>query len=358
MTPKGADLEATDLIEVSTIESGSYVTRSITGQELIDAIPPTTIEWGDIGGTLSNQTDLNTALNGKVPTTRTLTINGVAQDLSADRSWTISTGLTVGTTPIASGTIGRVLFQGTGNVLQQSGNLFWDDAQVRFQLGTTSTRILNIRPEDTTGAYGNSVSLRGGAGNGRLDFYSTSNITQLTDNNVILTSGVTPFCNLQVGVNSINFTTLSTSRLQIVGTTGNVLVNTTTDGGFKFDVNGTARVQGNLTLTSAFQVKFANNNRWIGPSELYAGVQIYAAASGSDVIQMTAGQQVHISSAGGITTQTSSVLQVDSTTKGFLPPRMTTTQKNAIASPATGLMVYDTTLNLISVYNGTTWITL
>jgi hypothetical protein len=36
MTPKGADLEATDLIEISTIESGSYVTKSITGQEIIN----------------------------------------------------------------------------------------------------------------------------------------------------------------------------------------------------------------------------------------------------------------------------------------------------------------------------------
>jgi uncharacterized protein YxjI len=36
-------------------------------------------------------------------------------------------------------------------------------------------------------------------------------------------------------------------------------------------------------------------------------------------------------------------LQVDSTTQGFLPPRMTTTQKNAIATPASGLMVYDKT---------------
>lgn len=37
MTPKGANLEGTDLLEVSTLESGSYVTRSITGQEIIDA---------------------------------------------------------------------------------------------------------------------------------------------------------------------------------------------------------------------------------------------------------------------------------------------------------------------------------
>ncbi len=56
MTPKGADLEATDLIEVSTIESGSYVTRSITGQELIDAIPlpPTGLTVGTVSASTYN----------------------------------------------------------------------------------------------------------------------------------------------------------------------------------------------------------------------------------------------------------------------------------------------------------------
>jgi hypothetical protein len=47
----------------------------------------------------------------------------------------------------------------------------------------------------------------------------------------------------------------------------------------------------------------------------------------------------------GINTATvlaSAELQVDSTTKGFLPPRMTEAQKNAIGSPAEGLMVYQT----------------
>lgn len=68
MTPKGAALEATDLIEVSTIESGSYVTRSVTGQEIIDSIPPTAVEWGDITGTISTQADLQAALNAKQAT--------------------------------------------------------------------------------------------------------------------------------------------------------------------------------------------------------------------------------------------------------------------------------------------------
>jgi len=43
-------------------------------------------EWGQIGGTLSDQTDLQNALNAKVPTSRTLTINGTAYDLSQNRS--------------------------------------------------------------------------------------------------------------------------------------------------------------------------------------------------------------------------------------------------------------------------------
>ena len=51
-----------------------------------------------------------------------------------------------------------------------------------------------------------------------------------------------------------------------------------------------------------------------------------------------------------------SKLTINSTTQGMLPPRMTTAQKNAISSPATGLIVYDTDLNSIANYNGTSWI--
>lgn len=58
---------------------------------------------------------------------------------------------------------------------------------------------------------------------------------------------------------------------------------------------------------------------------------------------------------GTNTELTSALLNVTSTTKGFLKPRMTTTQKNAVASPATGLELYDTDLNSPEVYNGTAW---
>jgi len=54
----------------------------------------------------------------------------------------------------------------------------------------------------------------------------------------------------------------------------------------------------------------------------------------------------------------SAVLDVSSTTKGFLPPRMTYAQKMAIASPIAGLMVYCTdcgTAGELQVFNGTIW---
>ncbi len=57
----------------------------------------------------------------------------------------------------------------------------------------------------------------------------------------------------------------------------------------------------------------------------------------------------------GTTPAASAQLDVSSTTKGFLPPRMDSTQRNAIASPATGLTIYNTTLKSVQVYNGTGW---
>jgi len=56
----------------------------------------------------------------------------------------------------------------------------------------------------------------------------------------------------------------------------------------------------------------------------------------------------------GSSADASAMLEVKSTDKGFLPPRMTQVQRNGI-TPTTGLMVYNTTTNKPNFYNGTEW---
>lgn len=51
----------------------------------------------------------------------------------------------------------------------------------------------------------------------------------------------------------------------------------------------------------------------------------------------------------------SAALQVDSTTQGILLPRMTQTQITSIVSPATGLLVYNTDLQVACFYDGIGW---
>lgn len=54
----------------------------------------------------------------------------------------------------------------------------------------------------------------------------------------------------------------------------------------------------------------------------------------------------------------SAVLDIQSTTRGVRFPNMTTTQKNAVTSPAAGLVVFDTTLAKLCVYTGSAWQTI
>src|SRR5690606_13292035 len=62
---------------------------------------------------------------------------------------------------------------------------------------------------------------------------------------------------------------------------------------------------------------------------------------------------------GTITPNFSAMLDVSSTTQGILIPRMDSLQRTAIATPATGLLVYQTNATPgFYFYNGTAWTSL
>lgn len=185
----------------------------------------------------------------------------------------------------------------------------------------------------------------------------------------------------------------STVRLEANGSermrvfsSGNVGINTTADSGLRLDVNGTAWVQDILYVSNqgvGTTTAFIGGKVVIGSELTNAGYAVKIRSTNTGVAGMylrggggsgypvmfcqdyngTTSTTFMVSEIGSVSIGIDSVnasakLQVDSTTKGFLPPRMTTTQKNAIATPATGLMIYDTDLNRPCFYNGSSWITL
>jgi hypothetical protein len=58
---------------------------------------------------------------------------------------------------------------------------------------------------------------------------------------------------------------------------------------------------------------------------------------------------------GTTSPNSAALLDVSSTTRGFLPPRMTTAQRDAITSPPAGLLIYNTTTNKLNVRAASAW---
>jgi len=172
------------------------------------------------------------------------------------------------------------------------------------------------------------------------------------------------FCNTAFGINSNNYLAFAqnnTERMRIAVTTGNVLINTTTDAGFNLDINGTARVTGIATFGTGTAVTriqgnliyLSNGDATLDSSALisYAsgfkvgtipGFVFHLVSGNNPVASILNGRGMQVSDGTSSTPNASSVLDLVSTTKGFLPPRMTSAQRTAIASPAVGLMVYQT----------------
>ena len=61
---------------------------------------------------------------------------------------------------------------------------------------------------------------------------------------------------------------------------------------------------------------------------------------------------------GAATADGSAQFDINSTTRGFLPPRMTTVQRDAISSPANGLLLYNSTTNKVTARENSAWVEL
>lgn len=207
----------------------------------------------------------------------------------------------------------------------------WDNTNKRLGVGeTTPTARVHIKGEGNTDAT-TSLLVQNSDGTTLLSLNDEGDLIASQGNGIEVfrvDSGDRMF--------RINQTNHSTIDFQYRGTSENNLIRAdasqnavgfgTTNPSARVDIKGS----GSTSATTALRVKNSSN---------------------TDLLKVVNNGQVLVDVQS---IEASAKVQIDSTTKGFLPPRMTTTQVEAI-EPTAGLIVYDTSTNTLKCYDGSAW---
>ena len=340
-----------------------------------------------------------------VPESRTLTINGTAYDLSADRSWTIASGniynidgtltsnrtvtlstfsLTfAGTTSsrfFANGNVGIGTTTDAGYKFDVNGT-----ARVQGELTISNTSIGRITGGTITNSRPTIHKNAGQSGgwNGGHIFYGGFNGTDGTVAMNIFSNGTTDDKNaVSYGPATESMITSTTARF--VAKSKPLAANAAnlddgfllyTDSNYSYatskiwaafgigQVNGTALPSANTSTNYGVSIGYQNHPLTNG----YGSSMVLMARNDGGTMTEIMRVLGRTQSVGIGTTQTdaSAKLEIASTTQGLLPPRMTGLQAEAIATPAAGLLIYANNGNGTTItsvgwwgYNGTTWVKL
>jgi hypothetical protein len=290
----------------------------------------------------NNLTQGGTALQPVlVSGTNIKTINGTSVLGSGD--------IVTPTTP-PSGVSGAIQFSNGSAFASDAANLFWDDTNNRLGVGLNnpSARV-DIKGVGTTSAT-TALSVANSAGTLALQVLDDSRVVLGNSSDFAVYSGsaITARYAMSVGTTSLPTATLQVKGSGSTSATTSLLVQNSA---------GTAALTVRDDLSAIF-----------GSGLTTKGDLLFQRSDGSEVMSFYNAPfaldfgsslsrvrfQAQTVSIGGLP-NASAALTIDSTTRGFLPPVMTTTQKNAIATPASGLVVYDSTTNKLCCYNGSTW---
>ncbi len=277
---------------------GSTGTGTFVGSTSATLVTP--VLGTPTSGNLSNCTAYPaTALTGQVPVanggTGAATLTGVLVGNGVSNFTAINAVNNAGLLTNGSGTASWVAYTGTGSpVLSDSPNM-------------TGTITMDSNPN---------ITMNAGSQSG--------NYTYITMNQTNANNGSGSGIDMSVGTSGTNL-----QGVKIWSRYSNTVSS------FNIDVYPGSTV---TTPTTAFRI----NTPTIGTSVFYTTIIGSLSVTGT---------------AGGTEPNASTIIDISAaTTKGLGMPSQTTTQKNAITAPLTGLTVYDSTLGDLAFYNGASWI--
>jgi predicted heme/steroid binding protein len=265
---------------------------------------------------------------GGVPDTRTLTINGTSYDLSVNRTWSVGTVTSITFNgPLTGGTITG---SGTVGITQASGSA---DGYLSSTDWTTFNSKQNALTNPVTGT---------GSANQAAFFTGT---TSIVGSSVLILDG----SNIAIG---------QAAAAQKLSVNGDVsiatILNATTDTDkFLVSDGGIIKYRTGAQVLSDIGGQAALTNPVTGTGTTNYLSKFTGASAIGDSLLYDSGSAIGL---GTASINASALFQMDSTTKGFLPPRMTQAQRTAISTPAEGLIVYQTNGVIgLYIYANSTW---
>ena len=231
-----------------------------------------------------------------------------------------------------------------------------------------SSNVEKVYVADNGFIYGNYISITGGIlGTQYVGFAQGTRITENSDGTLLFRNGSSTAFTAQLGGTTSSFPAIKRNGAAIDFRLAD-------DSGYAALNANSLTLSGNLFLSSGNAI-YAGTQLRIGAgaisilSDSAAGINFTAGASGRSfgISSATSGAPNSTAflfvgdTATGVTmgansiNNASAILDLVSTTKGFLMPRQTTAQINAISTPAAGLQVYNTDLAQPCFYDGTGW---
>lgn len=343
-----------------------YGATSFSSGSRVNIIARTIQNWTDVAQGTS--LEFSTTPSGSVTTAISMSIQNTGITTASttfsvfNTTTTSITAFQAATTISMGATTGTLTMRNPTIVGTQTGQTLWNTVATSIiAFGAATTITLCATTATSTHNISSGATISGATKTLNIGTSGVSNSTT----NINIGSSVSG----ALGTATINGNTIITQNVKTTGSpiaftinggANTTLTASTESSDINFNLARTVQFSTGALTTQRAVVFRAPTYSFVGASTITnsATVSITGAPIASTNATITSSMALWVESGAvklgsGVALASSAILQVDTTSQGILPPRMTSSQKTSIATPVDGLTVYDTDLKALCSYNTT-----